>query len=310
MKDVNEKDDTKTRTNDAQTPQAARRKLLNTGAVGAAAAALGLVAIACGSDDDSSMPAAGGAGAGAGGVGTAGKGGATGKAGETATGGSSGALGGAGKGGAPAAGAGGGADFAGAAGAPDVTDADVVPLNALLSAEYNAITAYTAGAMLIGGAKAADPLYALRTVITDVAVSIQAQHKLHAAALVDAILGLNGTPVEEAAVAAKFKPPAALVANPSISNVLKFAASAERGAAVAYNQVLAGMEDAQLRFLASSIEGDETQHFIVLAALVLGLAAPGPNLSEATAAKVIPEPFVSTIGTKSGLDAAPPDYFA
>jgi len=88
------------------------------------------------------------------------------------------------------------------------------------------------------------------------------------------------------------------------------AASAERGASVAYNQVLSGLEDAQLRFLASAIEGDESQHFIVLAALVLGLAAPGPNLGDATAAKVVPEPFVVTVDGKSGLDVGPPDYFA
>jgi len=196
------------------------------------------------------------------------------------------------------------------AGAAGMLDADIEPLNALLAAEYNAITAYTAGAGLIADAKAADPLYALREVVTDVAVAIQAQHKLHAAALVDAIIELDGTPLKEADVAAKFAPPAALIDNPTISNVLKFAAAAERGAAVAYNQVLAGLEDSKLRFLASAIEGDESQHFIVLAALVLGLAAPGPNLSTTTAGEVVPEAFVSTIGAQPGLDQGVPDYFA
>ena len=316
MKDVNEKNEQSevTEANPARASKSApsvgtRRQLINTGAVGAAAALLGVVAAACGSDDEPVKPGTGGVG-GVGGVGKAGGGGKSGsggKAGSTAGGGAAGTMAGAGEGGASAGAAG---DAAGAGGAPEVADADLVPLNALLSAEYNAIAAYSAGAGLIGGAAATDPLYALRQVITDVAVSIQTQHKLHAVALVDAILALNGTPVQEAQVAAKFKPPAALVANPTISNVLKFAAGAERGASVAYNQVLAGMEDAQLRFLASSIEGDETQHFIVLAALVLGLAAPGPSLSEATAVKVFPEAFVSTVGSHAGLDAAPPDYFA
>ena len=159
-------------------------------------------------------------------------------------------------------------------------------------------------------APATDPLYALRQVIVDVAVSIQSQHKLHAKALVDSIVALKGTPVVESEVAMKFKPPAELVANPSITNVLKFAAGAERGAAVAYNQVIAGLESAQLRFLASSIEGDETQHFIVIAALVLGLAAPGPMLSSTTANKVVPTAFVYTVGTDKGLNEMPPDYFA
>ena len=189
-------------------------------------------------------------------------------------------------------------------------DADIAPLNALLSAEYLAVAAYTAGAGLITNASVTDPLYALRQVIVDVAVSIQAQHKLHAEALVDAIRALNGTPVVESEVAMTFKAPPELVANPSITNVLKYAAGAERGAAVAYNQVVAGLGSAQLRFLASSIEGDETQHFIVIAALVLGLAAPGPMLSSATANRVVPTAFVYTVGTDKGLNEMPADYFA
>ena len=312
MKDVTEKNE-HSETNETKRAQAnetatvaTRRKLINTGAIGAAAALLGVVAAACGSDEDTGTPATGGHG----GVGGAGKAGSGGKGGSTAEGGSSGTAGGAGEGGASAGAAGEAAGAGGEGGAGGTADADVVPLNALLSAEYNAITAYSAGSGLIGAAGTTDPLYALRAVITDIAVSIQSQHKLHAAALVDAIEALDGTPVKEADVAAKFKAPTALLTNPTISNVLKFAASAERGASVAYNQVLAGMEDAQLRFLASSIEGDESQHFIVLAPLVLGLASPGPNLSEATAVKVFPEAFVSTVGTHAGLDALPADYFA
>jgi hypothetical protein len=308
MKDDKEIDETTPVEASSKRAEPARRQLLGSGAVGAAAVVLGMVAVACGSDDDSSS---GGGGAG----GSGGKGGANGvggKGGATAGGASGKGEAGAAVGGGDSAGAAGAAGSAGMGegGAANVPDADIDPLNALLSAEYNAITAYTAGAGLIGSAKAADPLYALREVITDIAVSIQAQHKLHAAALVDAIIGLQGTAVKEADIAAKFTAPAALVANPTISNVLKFAASAERGAAVAYNQVLAGLEDAKLRFLASAIEGDESQHFIVLAALVLGLAAPGPNLSTTTAAEVIPEAFVSTVGTQKGLDSGVPDYFA
>ena len=284
-----------------QTPTEARRKVLSSGAGLAAAAALGgLLALACGDDDDS-MP--GGQPAGAGGGGSGGRGGSGG------TGGSTGATGGTGGTGGAMGGTSGAAGTAGTGGTTG-TDADVAPLNALLSAEYSAIAAYTAGAGLIMNAPMTDPLYALRQVIIDVAVSIQSQHKLHAKALVDAIVALKGTPVVETEVAMKFTPPAELVANPSITNVLKYAAGAERGAAVAYNQVVAGLESAQLRFLASSIEGDETQHFIVIAALVLGLAAPGPMLSSTTANKVVPTAFVYTVGTDKGLNEMPPDYFA
>jgi hypothetical protein len=208
----------------------------------------------------------------------------------------------AGSGGKPAAGSGGSPAAAAA-------DPDITPLNALLGAEYNAITAYAAGAGLIMKAPEKDPLYALRMLIVEIALDFRAQHKLHAAALVEAIESLKGKPVAESEIAAVFKPPAALVANPSIANVLKFAAGAERGAAVAYNQVLGGMEDARFRFLASSIEGDESQHFIVLLALVLGIAAPGPNLRAQTADDVVPEAFVTSIGDRRGLDKAPPDYF-
>jgi hypothetical protein len=284
-----------------------RRKVLGSGAGLAAAAALGgLITLACGDDDD---PMPSGQPGGTGGGGSGGRGGSAGTGGGTGgTGGSTGGTGGSTGG---SAGTGGMAGTAGTGGMPDAgADADIVPLNALLSAEYTAVAAYTAGAGLIMNAPMTDPLYALRQVIVDVAVSIQSQHKLHAKALVDAIVGLKGTPVVESEVAMKFKAPPELVANPSITNVLKFAAGAERGAAVAYNQVLAGLESAQLRFLASSIEGDETQHFIVIAALVLGLAAPGPMLSSTTANKVVPTAFVYTVGTDKGLNEMPPDYFA
>jgi ferritin-like protein len=192
-------------------------------------------------------------------------------------------------------------------------DADIAPLNALLRAEYGAITAYTAGAGLLEGAAETDPLYALRLVIRDIAVDFQSHHKLHAAALVEAIQQLGGTPVVESEVAATFAPPAALLANKSIMNVLKFAAGAERSAAVAYNKVVSSLEAARLRYLGAAIGGDESQHFIVLTALVLGLAAPGPNLSSDRADDVVPQPFVRSIGSadsQAGLEKAPPNYFS
>lgn len=275
----------------------ARRQLLGTSVYGVGAALFGLAAAACGDDDDDDGNNDGSSGKGGGSPngGSGGRGGSP-QGGSATNGGSSG------RGGAPAVAGAGGEGGTGVG-----PDADITPLNALLTAEYNAIAAYTAGAGLIDEAPDSDALYGLRAEIIAIAVSIQTQHKLHAQALVEAIEGLNGTPVEEADI--EFEPPAALVRNPTITNVLKFAASAERGAAVAYNQVLAGLEDAQLRFLASSIEGDESQHFIVLTALVLGLANPGENLTVARAIDVFPQAFVSSVGGFDGLDVAPPDYF-
>lgn len=294
-------------------PALARRSLIGPAAIGVASA-LGLL-VACGGDDDDGDDTGGSGGK----AGSGGKGGSGGKAGAAGSGGGKAGSGGrggsggnAGEGGASAGAAGeaGAQAGAGGEGGGPALDADVEPLKALLRAEYNAITAYTAGAGLIDAADDGDPLFALKAVIIQIAVNIQSQHRLHAEALVDAIEGLDGTPVVESEVAADFEPPAALVANPTISNVLKFAAGAERGAAIAYNQVLAGLEDARLRFLATSIEGDESQHFIVLAALVLGLADPGPNLDTDSADEVIPQAFVSTVGDVGGLDEAPDDYFA
>jgi bacterioferritin (cytochrome b1) len=192
------------------------------------------------------------------------------------------------------------------AGSP-TTDADVAPLNALLGAEYGAIAAYQAGAGLIEAAPASDALASLKDVIIALATDILSQHTAHAAALVSTIEELGGTPVEKDSVT--FTPPKALTDKPTILNVLKFAAGAERGAAVAYNQTLATLEAASTRYLAGAIEGDETQHFIVLTALVAGLVQPGANLSVDTADDVFPSPFVSKVGAADGLESIP-DYFA
>lgn len=250
-------------------PKNARRELLGSGALAAASMMFGLVAAACSDDSDSSS--------------TSGLDGGIRDASIDAT-------------------------MPVNADASVGTDADIAQLNALLAAEYTAITAYSAGAGLIGKAPSTDPLFALAVPITQIAVSIQSQHQLHAAALIDAIKSLRGVPVVEAEVAAKFVPPAGLVANPTITNVLKFAAGAERGAAVAYNQVVGALEAAKFRFLATTIEGDESQHFIVLAALVLGLASPSATLA-ANTGKVFPEPFVHSFASSSGLDTGPANYF-
>ena len=123
--------------------------------VGALAATLGLVAIACSGDDDDSSATPG----------TAGKSNA--EAGSSATGGKTGAMPSAGSAGKPTTTTGGNGGMpslpgeGGAAGAAAMTPADIEPLNALLSAEYNAITAYTAGAGLIDAAPNTDPLFGL-----------------------------------------------------------------------------------------------------------------------------------------------------
>lgn len=278
-----------------------RRALLGTGATSAASALLGLFAAACGDDTETG---AGGGSASSGNGTTSGNGSTSSSGGPTSTAQASSSSGGQGGDGGSGQGGGGGEG-----GGPPVVDADIAPLNSLLTAEYLALTAYAAGAGLIGDAPEDDPLFALKDVIISVATSFINDHTLHAQALAEAIEELGGTPVDQEEVADTFEPPDTLVANPTIRNVLKFAASAERGAAVAYNQVVGGLEAAKYRFLAGAIAGDETQHFLVLAALVTGLAGPGENLDAESGDQLVPAAFVYTVGDEGGLDAAPAPYY-
>ncbi|HEX5660133.1 MAG TPA: hypothetical protein VFX59_23215 [Polyangiales bacterium] len=71
---------------------------------------------------------------------------------------------------------------------------------------------------------------------------------------------------------------------------------------IAYNKAVEGLEAAKHRYLASAIEGDESQHFIILAALVLGLADPGPSLTVEKATLLPPKAFVRTVGSQQGLE--------
>ncbi len=185
-------------------------------------------------------------------------------------------------------------------------DADVAVLNNLLKAEYNAIAAYAVGGGAVTAATSADPLFALKDTIVAIATNIAGQHTLHATALVSAINGLGGTPIAQSSVT--FVPPPEVTANLTITNILKFAANAERAAAIAYNHAVEVLEASNNRYLASVIEGDESQHFIILAALVLGLAAPGTALNPTTGASVPPKAFVRTLGTQQGLDTIPNNF--
>src|SRR4051812_21580858 len=76
---------------------------------------------------------------------------------------------------------------------------DNTVLNALLTAEYDAIATYTAGAGII--AVDAGTPQATRDIVTSVAVHFQDQHKQHAAALKKLIVDNGGTPVTDAMTA-------------------------------------------------------------------------------------------------------------
>ena len=177
-------------------------------------------------------------------------------------------------------------------------DADIANLNALLVAEYKAIDAYTQGA----GVLTADTSD-LGKLVLAVAVEFQKDHKEHAALLDKTIKALGGVPVTEAAN--KFTLPTGFKA--STANVMKLACNEERKAAIAYNQVLKGLKTKNNRFIAAAIQGDETQHYVVLVTLIEGLAVPTANLTASmNADKVVPQAFVSAttdLGGGSGLQS-------
>ena len=163
-------------------------------------------------------------------------------------------------------------------------------LNALLTAEYDAIATYTAGAGIIG-ADSATP-QATRKVVTDVAVHFQDQHKLHAAALAKMITANGGTPVTDSM---KAKIPASFPAAATTTDVMKLAADKEKHAAVAYVQVMKSISTQTAAKLVAAIGAVETQHFVVLYLLVEGLIAA----NDTTAMKptlIVPAAFVLDVG--------------
>lgn len=179
-----------------------------------------------------------------------------------------------------------------------VTDADIASMNALLSAEYKAIDAYTQGAGVLSG-DSSD----LGKLVLAVAVEFQKDHREHAALLAQTVVNLGGTPVLEADN--KFTLPTGFVAN--TINVMKLACNEERRAAVAYNQVLKGLKAPNNRFISAAIQGDETMHYVVLAALIEGLAVPTASLTPTmNADQVVPRAYVSStvsLGGSTGLEA-------
>lgn len=176
--------------------------------------------------------------------------------------------------------------------APLGPDADVMPLNALLSAEYEAIKAYEAGRTIVMNAPSTDPQSRFKDVLVAVIERWKAQHESHAMQLAALVTALRGTPVARPATA--FAPPTGFVAN--ITNVLILAANAERGAAVTYNTTINTLKRGDTRALAASIEGDETQHFVVLNALLNRAVEPGTAIVTGGVNDIVPQAFVLRVG--------------
>ncbi|MFO0604304.1 MAG: ferritin-like domain-containing protein [Polyangiales bacterium] len=190
---------------------------------------------------------------------------------------------------------------------PTGPDADVTPLNNLLAAEQAAIKAYDAGRGIVMSAPDTDPQAMFRLVLVAVIERWKAQHEAHAAQLTAQVRALRGTPV--APDSAGFQAPTGFT--PSITNVLILAANAERGAAVAYNTAMAALKRPDSRTLAASIEGDETQHFAVLSALLNRAVSPGSAIVTGGVNDVVPQAFVLNAGgMMNGLESVADFTFA
>ncbi len=176
--------------------------------------------------------------------------------------------------------------------APSGPNPDITPLNALLTAEYEAIKAYEAGRMILMTPPMGDPQASSSAPLLVVATNWQNQHRAHAMQLASTITGIGGTPVSEASV--MFTPPTGFSA--SVANVLKLACNKERAAAIAYNRAVKALKSTNSRFLAGTIEGDETQHFIVLYALLKGVVQADPAGLITNINEVVPKPFVAQVG--------------
>ena len=130
---------------------------------------------------------------------------------------------------------------------------DVDVLNQGLQGEYFGITAYDAalGTGLISGKVAV------------VARQFQAAHRAHAQAIREAIERLGGradTPKTWKEHAATYPPPKLA----SEADVLRYAASLERSAAIADTKAVAKLSAAELRTLFARIGGVEAMHWALL----------------------------------------------
>jgi rubrerythrin len=129
------------------------------------------------------------------------------------------------------------------------TESDVRILNTALGAELEAVAAYQVGA----------ESGLLQKPVLDVAVTFQGHHKQHADVLAKTIEKLGGKPVQ-----AREKYTFPVETLKTQADVLRFAASLEKGAVSAYLGAVPVFHDRDLSKAAASILGDEAMHWAVL----------------------------------------------
>lgn len=128
-------------------------------------------------------------------------------------------------------------------------ESDLRILNTALGAELEAIAAYQVGA----------ESGLLQKAVLDLAVSFQGHHKQHAELLSNTITKLGGRPV---AAREKYSFPVETLKNQT--DVLRFAASLEKGAVSAYLGAIPIFGNRDLAKAAGSILGDEAMHWAIL----------------------------------------------
>jgi rubrerythrin len=128
-------------------------------------------------------------------------------------------------------------------------ESDVRVLNSALGAELEAIAAYQVGA----------ESGLLQKPVLDLAVTFQGHHKEHADVLSRTIVKLGGKPV---AAKAKYTFPTDTLKTQA--DVLRFAASLEKGAVSAYLGAVPVFGNRDLAKAAASILGDEAMHWAIL----------------------------------------------
>ncbi len=128
-------------------------------------------------------------------------------------------------------------------------EGDIRILNTALGAELEAIAAYQVGA----------ESGLLQKPVLDLAVTFQGHHKEHADVLSKTVAKLGGKPV---AAKAKYQFP--VEALKTQADVLRFAASLEKGAVSAYLGAVPLFGNRDLSKAAASILGDEAMHWAIL----------------------------------------------
>jgi hypothetical protein len=126
---------------------------------------------------------------------------------------------------------------------------DVAILNTALAAELEAIAAYQVGA----------ESGLLQKPVLDLAVTFQSHHRAHAGVLASTVEQLGGK-----AVAAKSRYAFPTETLKTQADVLRFAASLEKGAVSAYLGAVPVFDNRDLAKAAASILGDEAMHWAIL----------------------------------------------